>query len=244
MMDKVICIDKVNFSYDSVMVLENVNLDIYKGDFLGIIGPNGGGKTTLVRLILGFLKPLSGSIKVFGKSPQDARHMIGYLPQAMESDRDFPISVMEMVLMGRLRWKIGFKTFSPEDYRIAREVMEKMGIADLANQRFGNLSGGQKQRVLIARALACKPQILILDEPTANLDSRIEKDVYDLLKELNKDITIILVSHDIAFISHYISKVACVNRRLVCESADAISHDIIEGTYAIATRMLKHQCEL
>ena len=122
--------------------------------------------------------------------------------------------------------------------------MEKMGIADLANQRFGNLSGGQKQRVLIARALACKPQILILDEPTANLDSRIEKDVYDLLKELNKDITIILVSHDIAFISHYISKVACVNRRLVCESADAISHDIIEGTYAIATRMLKHQCEL
>ena len=107
-----------------------------------------------------------------------------------------------------MRWKIGFKTFSPEDYRIAREVMEKMGIADLANQRFGNLSGGQKQRVLIARALACKPQILILDEPTANLDSRIEKDVYDLLKELNKDITIILVSHDIAFISHYISKVA------------------------------------
>jgi len=240
-MNPVIEIDNVCFTYTREPVLKNISLAIAEEEFLGIVGPNAGGKSTLIKLILGLLEPDSGTIRVLGKTPAVSRSHIGYVPQYPTfSRRDFPINVRDTVLMGRLGITNWYGAYSGEDHSIAREAMEAVEVSDIANRPIGSLSGGQLQRVLIARALACKPEILILDEPTANIDMRVEEDVFGLLKQYNDHMTIIVVSHDIGFISGYVDRVACLNQVLVCHTTDEISGKTIEELYGAPVRMIHH----
>lgn len=235
---------KVRFAYDNRTILEETDLTVCEGDFMAIIGPNGGGKTTLLKLILGLLTPTEGEVKVFGQTPYMARRLIGYVPQRIEYDRNFPISALEVALTGCLRPERLFPRYSTEDYKAAAKAMKAVSIEDLAGARFGDLSGGQRQRVLIARALAGQPKLLILDEPTAGVDSRVEQDLYELLRAINERVTIVMVSHDLGFISSYVSKVVCLNRRLAVHSPTEITREIMDELYHGPVRMLEHQCML
>jgi zinc transport system ATP-binding protein len=236
----VIRLAHVSFSYGGPRVLEDVSLELEQGEFLGLVGPNGGGKSTLLKIVLGLLKPGQGSVKVLGKSPAAARVAIGYVPQHAEFARDFPISVKETVLLGRLGKTRLIGSYRSEDRRRARQVMRETAVLDLKDQRLNTLSGGQFQRVLIARALVCDPQLLILDEPTANIDLRAEEDIFDLFKKLNARMTLIVVSHDIGFISPYISRVACLNRTLVCHRTAEVNGTLIKELYESPVRMIRH----
>jgi len=236
----VITFKDVSFTYGGPLILDHVDLVIEKGEFLGVVGPNGGGKSTLLRLALGLLEPTSGQVRVLGKAPTAARRMIGYVPQFATFKRDFPISVEETVLLGRLGITKPLGGYRSIDRQIACRVMAETEILDLKNRHIATLSGGQLQRVLIARALACEPEILLLDEPTANIDLRVETDIFDLLKEINDRTTIVVVSHDIGFISKYVRRVACLNRTLICHSASQITGEIIQELYGRPVRMIRH----
>ena len=240
----VVKIEHVDFDYDGHLVLEDITLTVQEGDFIGVVGPNGSGKTTLLKIILGLIHPLRGKVQVFGRTPERGRHLIGYVPQHAELDTSFPISVMDVVLIGRLGQAPMIGRYRKSDRQAAEEAMQGTEISDLRSRRFGTLSGGQKQRVLMARALVGKPELLLLDEPTASIDGRVEQDIYHLLKKLNETVTIVLVSHDVGFISTYVNKVACVNRRLVCNTADHMTGDTVEACYSGPVHMLKHTCEL
>lgn len=205
---------EVSFTYGTESVLEDISLTLREKDFLGIIGPNGGGKTTLLKIILGLLKPHKGTIQVFGKSPEEGRKSIGYLPQHFSFDYDFPMSVMEVILMGRLGKKGIGRKYSEEDIEICLESLEKVGMEEFKDRQIGNLSIGQAQRVFIARALATEPQLLLLDEPVSNLDPKWQVSFHQLLEELNKKMAIVMVTHDVGVIVAHINKIACVNRRL------------------------------
>ena len=241
-MENVIHIDNVSFAYAVEPVLREVSLSIKREEFLGIIGPNGGGKSTLIKLILGLLHPQAGLVSVLGQSPSAARIQIGYVPQYPTfSRRDFPISVMDAVLLARLGQGRGPRlSYSAEDRDIARDALAVVELGELARRPIGSLSGGQLQRVLIARALACRPAILILDEPTANIDLRAEEDIFALLSQYNEHMTVLVVSHDIAFISGYVDRVACLNQTLVCHATSEISGKTIEELYGAPVRMIDH----
>lgn len=230
----------VSFAYDGPAVLEGVNLELGEGEFLGVVGPNAGGKSTLLKLVLGLLEPQAGQVQVLGRPPREGRKQIGYVSQYPTFRRDFPISVAHAVLMGRLRhgWLPG--RFRNRDREIARQAMEETEVVNLAGRQLYTLSGGQLQRVLLARALACEPRILILDEPTANIDMRIETDIFDLLEQLNRRMTIIVVSHDIGFISRYVNRVACLNRSLMCHHTADIDGKVISELYGSEVRMVEH----
>ena len=176
-MDSIIKIKDLHFSYDGPKILENIEIDIQRNEFIGMVGPNGSGKTTLLKIIMGVLTPDEGSIEVLGKSPFQSVKEIGYMPQLTPFSRDFPISVEEVVLMGRLGKTSSIGFFNKADKRAAEKSMNVVEILDLRKRAIGSLSGGQLQRVLIARALTCEPKIMILDEPTANVDMKIEKDI-------------------------------------------------------------------
>ena len=239
-MATIINIDDVSFSYSNIPVVRNVNLAVREGEFLGVIGPNAGGKSTLLKLILGLLQPDAGEITVFGKRPEKGRSRIGYVPQHPAFSRDFPINVRDAVLLGRLgetRWYGGY---TQEDKEIAINALKAVEIDNIRNQTIDSLSGGQLQRVLIARALASRPDILILDEPTANIDVRAEEDIFGLLKQYNDHMTIIVVSHDIGFISGYVNRVACLNQTLLCHTTSEISGKTIEELYGAPVRMIQH----
>jgi zinc transport system ATP-binding protein len=240
----VVEVDHIDFAYDGTLVLEDITLTVQEGDFLGVVGPNGSGKTTLLKIILGLVHPTRGKVRVFGDSPERGRRFIGYVPQHANLDTTFPISVTDVVLIGRLGQAPVLGRYRKIDREAAEEAMHEAEIYDLRNRRFGKLSGGQQQRVLMARALVGKPQLLLLDEPTASIDGRVEQDIYDLLKKLNQKVTIVLVSHDLGFISTYVNRVACVNRRLVCNPTEKITGDVIEACYSGPVHMLKHTCEL
>jgi len=207
---KIIEVKDLSFAYDDVTVLQDINLDIYEGDYIAIIGPNGGGKTTLIKLLLGLRTPQCGSIKIDNKEPKKARELIGYLPQYINFNMDMPISVEEIVLQGRL--KKGKLFYTKEDKQIAKEQMQIMDIYNLKDRKIKELSGGQRQRVLLARALSKKPSIIILDEPTASIDLKGQKEIYKLLKELPQ--TKIVVSHDINILFEGVNKVAHIQKRL------------------------------
>ena len=230
----------VSFAYGAVPVLEHVDLAVPPGEFLAIVGPNAGGKSTLLKLILGLLEPTAGTVRVLGLSPQAASREIGYVPQYPAFARDFPLTVEQVVLTGRLGRGRLLGGYRAEDREMARWVMTQTEIADLAQRRIATLSGGQLQRVLVARALACEPQILILDEPTANIDMRVESDIFDLLRALNRHMTILVVSHDVAFISAYVRRVACVNRTLLCHATESIDGQVIHDLYGGDVRRVAH----
>jgi len=242
--EPVIEIRDVDFSYDGHLVLENVSLSVEEGDFLGVIGPNGSGKTTLLKIILGLLRPLKGTIRILGKPPEHERGRIGYVPQQADLDQNFPISVMDVVLIGRLGRSSTVWKYGKDDYCAAETAMDRLKILDIRHRLFGTLSGGQRQRALIARALAGDPALLILDEPTVSVDGRVERDIYDLLRTLNEKATIMLVSHDLGFVSHYVNRVACVNKRLACHPIKEITKEIIEDFYSGPVHMVDHRCEL
>lgn len=236
----IIVIKNLSFAYEQgTPVLENVNLTFSELETACIVGPNGGGKSTLLYLILGLIKPTGGQITVFGSSPEKARMKIGYMPQFSNLDSDFPVNVMDVVLMGRLSRNF-FGRYSAEDRKIAIEAMEEMSVANLARRPFSELSGGQRQRVLIARALACRPQLLLLDEPTANVDPCIQEQFYETMKTLNKRMSILMVSHDLGFVSQRIDSVICVNRKVQVHPTNTLSGDIMRDIYGYDVSMIRH----
>lgn len=240
MSNVVIDIDNVSFNYDSVSVLEDISLKIHEDEFIGIIGPNASGKSTLLKLILGLLEPSKGKISKFNHEGKNLRNHIGYVPQHSAFARDFPITVNEVVMMGHIAAASKFFNYSKHEVLLAKQAMEKLEIEDIANRQVGALSGGQLQRVLIARALVCQPEILILDEPTSNVDMRVEEDIFALLKNYSEHMTIIVVSHDISFISGYVDRVACLNRTLVCHNTESIDGKVIEELYDAPVKMIQH----
>ena len=201
----------LNFSYGDHPVLQNVTTTIHEGDFVSIVGPNGGGKTTLLKLILGLLSPDSGEIQVYGTTPAKARRRVGSMPQHAHLDPQFPVTVTDVVLMGRHGRRRVFGPSSRRDHEIAGAAMAETRVDHLHDRPFSDLSGGQRQRVLIARALATEPDMLLLDEPTASLDPRVQDELYDLLHRLNARMTLVLVSHDVGVVSQHVDRVLCVN---------------------------------
>lgn len=240
MSNVVIDIDNVSFSYGALPVLEDISLKIYEDEFIGIIGPNASGKSTLLKLILGLLQPDKGSIQNFNHVGTSLSKHIGYVPQHITFSRDFPVTVNEVVLMGHVTATSKLFRFNDAEKASAEQAMQALEIDDIAKRQVGALSGGQLQRVLIARALVCKPEILILDEPTSNVDMRVEEDIFSLLKNYSEHMTIIVVSHDIAFISGYVDRVACLNRTLVCHNTESISGKMIEELYDAPVKMIHH----
>lgn len=230
-MSPVIRLHKIAFRYSGPLVIENVDLEVARGDFLGLVGPNAGGKSTLLKIILGLLKPCQGSVTVLGNSPELARRDLGYVPQFAEFSRDFPITVVETVLLGRMGRTRLLGPYRQRDRDIANRVMQETQILELRNRPLETLSGGQLQRVLVARALAGEPKILLLDEPTSNIDTRAEEDIFELFNHLNQRMTIILVSHDIGFITRYVTRVACLNQTLMCHRPESIDGDFIQKLY-------------
>lgn len=211
----------VSFGYPNHAVLENVSFKIHAGAYVGVIGPNGGGKTTALKLMLGLIEPQSGTVRIFGE-PAGAlreRAAIGYVPQhGAHTSINFPATVQEIVESGRTPRKKLFTTFDEKDRRAVRSALEASGIWDLRGRLLRELSGGQRQRALVARALASEPRILLLDEPFEGVDLTAQREFYEILRRLNKKgLTIIFVTHDVDIISHEADEIICLNRRLVCE---------------------------
>ena len=228
------------FSYDKTPILEDISFTLKQGDFLGMIGPNGGGKTTLLKLLLGILKPDRGHIHVLGEAPHRARRRLGYVPQNTDLNNTFPVSVMDVASMGRLaRSRLG-KRGSSQDRPVVEEALRKVGMWDRKNTPIGKLSGGQRQRVLIARALVTEPEILFLDEPTAKIDPEFETNIYDFLKELNRHATIVTITHDVGVISRYIKSVACVNQTLIYHEEPEITHEMLDMAYECPVDLIAH----
>ncbi|WP_372796269.1 metal ABC transporter ATP-binding protein [Pontiella sp.] len=243
MMKTPIQIENVNFSYGPVAVLENANVSIGEKEFISVVGPNGGGKTTLLKLMLGLLEPQAGSVSVFGKVPALGRKWIGYLPQYTNLDARFPVNAMDVVLMGRLGKTRPFGFYSRADREAARAMLARVGLQDLQHRPLAALSGGQQQRVLIARALVSEPKLLLLDEPSSSLDDYVEQELFDLLQELNKELTIIVVSHDVAYVSRYVEKVICVNREVHTHPVAEIDENIIHDMYGAHVHAVLHDQE-
>lgn len=237
---EVVKLEDVWVFYDGIPALEGVNLSINQGDFLGIIGPNGGGKTTLLKVILGLVKPSQGKVKVLGTSPDRGRRSVGYVSQYSLFDRDFPISVWDVVLMGRLERAGLFKRYGEGDRTAAIQTLQTVGMLDLKDQQIGKLSGGQLQRVFIARALLTEPRLLLLDEPMASVDTVMQTEFYELLERLKQRMAIVLVSHDIGAVSVYVDKIACLNHQLFYHGSKEISPEVLEATYKCPVQMIAH----
>ncbi len=238
-MSDAVVLEGVSFSYGGPLVLEEVNLRVARGDFVAVVGPNGGGKTTLVRLILGLLHPRSGRVRVLGLPPGQARSRLGYMPQHPVMDLAFPASVRDVVLMGRLdgRWRWRYRA---ADRLAADQALERVGLAGLGRRPFASLSGGQRQRALIARALVSQPEVLLLDEPTANVDPAGEEGIYELLRRLNQSMTVVAVTHDLGFVSPYVGHVICVNRRVATHPTSRINGELISQLYGRPMSMVRH----
>lgn len=235
-MKPVVQFEDVNFTYQHSAVLSHVSLEVFEEEFIGIIGPNGGGKTTLLKLILGFLKPTTGKVFVFGKAPghgnhETGNHPVAYVPQSIRFDRQFPISVLEVVLSGCLSHLPWYGKFSKKDKDLALNALEMVGLTHLQDASFGKLSGGQSQRILIARALASDPKLLLLDEPTASVDSQAEADIYAILKDLRKKMTIMMVTHDLKAAIEQVEKVICVQREAISLKPEEVCEHFALGLY-------------
>lgn len=238
-----VSITGLNFSYGPVSVLEDINLEIPPRTISCIVGPNGGGKSTLLKLMMGLLTPSSGSIRILGMSPRKARQRIGYMPQSVEFDPLFPITVEKIVAMGRIRGN--YPSFaSSKDREKTKQILEELELWDYRSYGFYHLSGGLKQRVLIARALVSDPDILLLDEPTAMVDAHVEARLLRQIKELHRKMTIVLVSHDAAFVSGMVENVLCVNRKLKTHPLEDVVGGHIHDLYGENVRSVQHGEEL
>ncbi len=233
----------VDLSLQGQVILDGVDLRVQAGDFLGVLGPNGGGKSMLVKVMLGLCPPNRGTVRLFGLPPEQAHGRVGYVPQFASFDRQYPISVLEAVLMGRLRPGKTFRSLAADDLAAARRALKRLDMLDLESRQVGRLSLGQLQRVLVARALAVEPELLVLDEPTASLDPGSGSGVYQVLQELSKDTTILLVSHDLGVVSSLVRSIACVNRRLYYHGAPEITREVFEESYGCPVGFVTHRHE-
>lgn len=224
-MNKILELKDITAGYDHQPVLKHVNFEINEGDFIGIIGPNGGGKTTLLKVILGLLKPFSGEI-IYHTSKQN---LFGYLPQNNRFDQRFPINVTEVVLSGLMSGKGLYRSYTRTDKHKAWELLDKYGMGTYKKSPIGDLSGGQMQRVFLCRAIISSPRILMLDEPTTYVDSSFEKEFYSILKDLSKSLSIVMVSHDLGTICSYVKTIACVNRELHYHNSNLISEEQLQS---------------
>ena len=238
--DPVIEVQDVSFSFNGTIVLKDVNLTIRSGDFLAMIGPNGGGKTTLIKLILGLLNPDRGYIRIFGRPPKQAVSRIGYVPQDIHVNRGFPIAAQDVVLMGRMRSGPPWRRISPEERKIIEKALKGVSMWEYRSRRMDQLSGGQRQRVFVARAMVSEPEILLLDEPMSNVDAHGQADFYDLLLDLNKTVTIVVVSHDLMILSSHARSVACISRHLFFHDAPEITRDMLEMAYQCPVELIAH----
>ena len=231
MSEPIVEIRDVTFAYNGETALEDVNFDIRQGDYIAMIGPNGGGKTTLLKLMLGLLKPDKGRIRVMGQPASHAAPNLGYVRQDVHIHSHFPITAIDVVLMGKLDRNKRWGRASAANRKEAMSALERLEMADHAEKKIGELSGGQRQRVFIARALVTDPKLLLLDEPTASIDTKGQAEFFALLKDLNKDVTILVVSHDLFAISRYVKSVACVNRQLHYHNQAEITGEMLETMY-------------
>lgn len=237
----VISLKEVSFSYNGHEVLKDVNLEVPEKDFLALMGPNGGGKTTLIKICVGLLKPKKGSVSVFGVDPAKVRDKIGYVPQDINRNNNFPSNVFDVVLTGRLSRKKGLRrSVSSEDKKKVEEILEQMHLYEYRKRRIGELSGGQRQRVFIARALVGEPEILFMDEPTASVDPSFQTELYKLLKKLNEHLTIVVVSHDMSVLSSYVKSVACVNGSVFYHGVPELTEEIIGKVYHCPVELIAH----
>lgn len=225
--------------YDENIILTDVSLTIHNSDFIGVIGPNGGGKTTLLKAILGLLKPLRGEVVFHDCMTEGNHHRIGYLPQINNIDRKFPISVSEVVHSGLMSINRIIKKYPKKDLEFAGQLMAQMGIYEIRNKAIGELSGGQIQRALLCRALVNQPKLLVLDEPNTYVDNRFEKELYEKLRRLNEEIAILLVSHDLGTISTYVKSIACVNHSLHYHPGNKITPELMEA-YECPIQIITH----
>ncbi len=232
-----VSVRNVSFSYGYESVLEDVSLDIYATDYLAIIGPNGGGKTTLLKIILGILQPDSGKITWPGLA---SSNQIGYVPQFTTFEREFPLSVREVVMMGRMSGRLWWQRASSRDQNLTTDILRKLGLDSLSEKPVGQLSGGQLQRVMIARALVCSPDILFLDEPIASIDSSSRFKLSSMLTELNKDIPIVVVTHDITSFASNVLHIACVNRTLFYHGEAELASGCLEEAYGCPVELVAH----
>lgn len=248
--EPVVELSNVTFRYEpdaaAQPALDDVSLRVEQDDFLGVIGPNGGGKTTLLKVVLGLVQPQKGTVRVFGRRPAEARGSIGYVPQHAKIDPTVPANVLDVVLTGRLSRSSWGPWFRSSDVAAARAALQQTETEDLAKRPLATLSGGQRQRVLIARALAGEAKLLLLDEPTAGVDPHMEHGLIDLLHRLNQRVPIVIVSHDVSFVSSHLKRVACLNRRLTCHAAADVSREVITAMYDHPVRMMQHvdECAL
>lgn len=237
-MEPIISLKNVTVKYDDTTALESVSLDIYPDDFLGIIGPNGGGKTTLVKAILGTL-PYSGEVSYSPTLRKNGHRLIGYLPQQSEFDHSFPISVIEVVMSGLQAEKGLLKRYSSTDKERAIKLLQMAGIEDIAHRQINEISGGQMQRALLCRAVILEPKLLILDEPTNFVDNQFENELYTLLHKLNKDMAIVMVSHDLGTITSVVKSIVCVNRTVHRHDSNIITAEQLEN-YQCPIQIISH----
>jgi zinc transport system ATP-binding protein len=230
----------VTFGYGKEVVLDHVSLEIGARDFLAVIGPNGGGKTTLLRAILGLVRPWSGEVAFHLPSGTDPRGRLGYVPQFSTFDRDFPLRIADMVLMGRLGRRALLRPYSRDDRAAARATLDRLGLGGVARSHVSEVSGGQLQRALIARALVADPEILFLDEPTASIDAESRETLRDLLQELNRSIPIVVVTHDVTSLAPMVKRIACINRKLFYHGDPELSLEVMEEVYGCPVELVTH----
>lgn len=234
-------INSMTVYYNSVKALSNVNLKILDKEFLAIIGPNGGGKTTLLKAILGLLNIIQGDIKIYGKNIKKNKNIIGYVPQFSCIDKNFPMSVGEVVLSGMLKGKVHpFHRYTSVQKDKSMKYLELLSIDDLYNRQISELSGGQFQKMLISRALSTNPRILILDEPTASIDPSSKEHIFDVLEKLNKDITILLVTHDLLAVSSKVKRIACINKGVIYHGKPCLTENIVNKLYGCPVDLIAH----
>jgi zinc transport system ATP-binding protein len=237
---EVISIRNLWASYNHEPVLEDINLSVKERDFIGLIGPNGGGKTTLIKVLLGLLPPQRGEVRILGREVSHGRRYIGYVPQWVDFDRDFPISVWDVARMGRLGSRRLLQRFTARDDEVVEKALSQVDMLNMRDHSIGDLSGGQRQRVYIARALAADPAILLLDEPTASVDPQASASIYEIMRRLNERVTIVLVSHDMNAISSHVKTVGCLNRRLFYHGEKQVTAEMLEEAYQCPVDLIAH----